>query len=106
LLAPALLWLVLLEADYALAYNACDEQSNWFLGALAAGSLLLGAAAGFSAWRAAPPEDSDEHSAPWTIRTREIRARWMSISAIAISAWFALVMLAMMVPIVVLRPCD
>jgi hypothetical protein len=30
----------------------------------------------------------------------------MSIAAIAMTAWFLIVMIAMMAPIIVLRPCD
>lgn len=106
LLAPALLWLTLLETNYALTYNACDEQTNWFLGALVGLTIALGAIAGMAAWKTGPPDDSHERSDPWTVRTREVRARWMSISAIAMTAWFLIVMIAMMAPIIVLRPCD
>ena len=95
LLAPALLWLTLLETNYAFSYNACDERTKWFLFAVIGVTMLLGAGGGWAAWKMGPPEDSEERSDPWTIRTREVRARWMSIAAVALTAWFLIVMLAM-----------
>ena len=106
LIGPPVLWLTLLEANYVLAYAACGEREKWFLYAVIAASIGLGAAAGLAAWRMGPPEDSEERSDPWTLKTREVRARWMSISALACTAWFLIVMLAMAVPVVVLRTCD
>lgn len=106
LLGPALLWLTLLETNYAFAYNACDEGTKGFLFALIGVTMALGAAAGVAAWKTGPPEDSEERSEPWTLKTREVRARWMSIAAVAFTAWFLIVMVAMMVPPLVLGACD
>lgn len=106
LIGPPVLWLTLLETDYLLAYAACSSQQTWFLYVAIAASCALAATAGFAGWRMGPPEDRDERSAPWTVRTREIRARWMSVSAVALTLWFLIVMLAMAIPVVVLRACD
>jgi hypothetical protein len=106
LLGPPLLWLTLLETNYVLAYEACGDREKWFLYLAVAVSILIGAAAGIAAWKSGPPADDQDRSDPWTLRTREIRARWMSAAAVACTAWFLVVMLAMAVPAIVLRTCD
>lgn len=106
LLGPPVLWLMLLETNYVLAYEACADREKWFLHLAIAVSIALGAAAGIAAWKSGPPQDDEEHSDPWTVRTREIRARWMSAAALALTAWFLLVMLAMAIPPLVLLSCD
>lgn len=106
LLGPPVLWLTLLETNYVLAYEACGDREKWFLHVAIGVSIALGAIAGLAAWKSGPPHDDDERSEPWSIRTREIRARWMSAAAVALTAWFVLVMAAMLVPPLVLFSCD
>jgi hypothetical protein len=106
LLGPPVLWLALLQTNYVLAYAACGARETWFLYAAIAATLVLGALAGLAAWRMGPPEHGEARSAPWDPNTREIRARWMSASALAITAWFLIVMVAMAVPVLILQTCD
>lgn len=106
MIGPPVLWLMLLETNFVLAYAACGSRQTWFLYLAIAASCALAAGAGVAAFRMGPPEDRDEHAPPWTVRTREIRARWMSVSAVAFTVWFLLVMLAMAIPVIVLRTCD
>lgn len=106
LLAPPLIWLALLETNYVLTYAACDGRQKWFLFATIAASLALAGAAGYATWRTGPPRDTDERSEPWTLKTREIRGRWMSMAGVAFTLWFLIVITAMTVPPLVLAPCD
>jgi hypothetical protein len=106
LLAPPLVWLMLLETNYVLAYEACGDHEKWFLHVAVVVSLGIGMAAGVAAWRWGPPRDEQERSDPWTIRTREIRATWMSAAAVGLTVWFLLVIAAMAIPAAVLHSCD
>jgi hypothetical protein len=43
---------------------------------------------------------------PLSDETRRQRSRWMSLAGVAFSIWFIVVILAMEVPIIVLRECQ
>jgi hypothetical protein len=108
LLTGPLAWLALLQTNYILAYVACETRQTWFMHLATAIAVLLVAAAGFGAWRASDgPITSDEQpSGPLSQETRRQRARWMAFGAVAFSAWFILVILAMEIPIIVLQECQ
>ena len=108
MLAGPLAWLTLLEVHYALSYVACESRQTWFLHLATAIAVLLVAGAGVFGWRASqgPPLTREHPSHPLSDDTRHQRARWMSAAGIAFSAFFILIILAMEVPIVVLRTCQ
>ena len=108
LLAGPVVWLTLLQTNYILAYVACETRHTWFMHLATAVAVVLVAAAGFGAWRAADgPIMSEEHPThPLSDETHRQRTRWMGLSGVLFSAWFVLVILAMEVPIIVLRECQ
>ncbi len=101
-------WLALLEVNYALAYMACETRSTWFMHLAIGVALVLVAAAGYAAWIASFGSGlSDQAEAPpLSDETRIQRSRWMSLAGVAFSLWFIVVILAMEVPLVVLRECQ
>lgn len=108
LLTGPLVWLTLLQTNYILAYVACETGRTWFMHAVVAGAVLLVTAAGLAAWRTSdePLVSSESRSDPLTVETQRQRARWMRVAGVVFSAWFILVILAMEVPILVLRECQ
>jgi hypothetical protein len=106
LLAGPVVWFALLETNYVLSYVACETRHTWMLHVATAVAVLLVAGAGWLAWGAGPAEDDQRRSPPVTRATSESRARWMSLAGVAVSGWFILVILAMEIPILVLRTCD
>jgi hypothetical protein len=99
-------WLTLLEVNYVLSYVSCESRSTWLLHAAIVASIALVAAAAYAAWRYGPPEDTQERTPPATRSTSEIRSRWMALAGIGSSLWFILVILAMEIPILVLKVCQ
>ena len=108
LLTGPLVWLTLLETNYVLAYVACETGRTWFMHLAIAAALLLVATAGYAAWRASYGDMlAPEHlTPPLSDETRRQRSRWMSLAGVIFSAWFIIVILAMEVPILVLRECQ
>jgi hypothetical protein len=106
LLAPPLVTMVLLESNYVLSYVSCEQRTKWFLHAAVLGALLLVAAAGWTAWTSGPAEADARQSPPATPDTTESRARWMSIAGVVLALWFMLVILAMDIPVLVLKTCQ
>ena len=108
LLAGPIVWLMLLQFNYVGAYVACETRGTWFMHIatlLAAGVVT---AAGFFAWRArhgGTLELTDEPAPPLADITRVQRSQWMSVAGVGSSAFFVLVILAMQIPILVLREC-
>ncbi len=100
-------WLGLLEANYVLAYVACETRSTWFMHVAVGAGLLLVAAAGCGAWAASFGNRlaDDVGAPPLSDATRIERSRWMSLAGVALSLWFMVVILAMEVPLLVLREC-
>jgi hypothetical protein len=105
LLAGPLVWFTVLEANYVMSYVACESQHTWFLHATNLVCAALVAAAGLLAWRSGPAENAERPTAPVTRETSELRARWMSIGGVVLSAWFVLVILAMEIPMLVIPSC-
>ena len=91
-LAGPIGFLVALEAKYALVGTICRNHAEWILWAITAAGLLfcvIGAFASSPGWRAEAP-----------------RPRFMGISGAAISAMFAVAIIAMAVPDLFFRACD
>ena len=107
-LAGPVVMLGLLQTNYVLSYVACEARQTWFLHAATGVAALLVATAGAWAWQAGrgPMEGTDAEAPPLSAATSEARARWMAWFAVAISAWFIVVILSMSVPVVVLRTCQ
>jgi hypothetical protein len=100
-LAGPIVWAVLLETHYVLSYVACERRATWMLHLATGVALALIAAAAFAAWRAAPPLQNSA-SEPIAIG----RARFLAWSGLILCAWFAIVVLATQLPILVLEPCT
>jgi hypothetical protein len=108
LLTGPIVWLALLEANYVLAYVACETRSTWFMHLAVAVALLLVGAAGYGAWSASFGNllAAETRTPPLSDDTRLQRSRWMSLAGVAFSLWFLLVIVALEVPLVVLRECQ
>jgi hypothetical protein len=106
LLAGPVVWLALLEVNFVLSYVSCEVRQKWFLHAAVGIAVLLVASAGYVAWRSGPPEDREERTPPVTRATAEVRARWMAAGALGLSLAFIVFILAMEIPILVLKTCQ
>ena len=100
LAAGPLAWAALLETNYALSYVACDQRHTWMLHLSTGVALVLVSLGALGAWAAAPPL----HGA--TTSPAEARARFMAVGGLILCAWFALVILATEIPVLVLHPCT
>jgi hypothetical protein len=100
-----LAWAALLETNYVLSYVACEQRQTWMLHLSVGVALAVVAAGAVSSWRAAPPPWSDGTSTH-PVETAEVRVRFMATGGLALSAWFALVILATEIPALVLHPCT
>lgn len=105
-LAGPLMWAVLLETNYVLSYVACEQRHTWMLHLATAVAVLVVAVAGYFAWRAAPPLGSPDQPTADKDQTRLLRARFLAIGALALSAWFILVILSTEVVISILEVCS
>jgi hypothetical protein len=75
----------------------------------AAVALALVAAAAALTWRVAPEGLSYEREREVSTDpadTAIIRARFMAMGGLVLCAWFALVIIAMEIPVLVLEPCT
>jgi hypothetical protein len=105
-LAGPITWAVLLETNYVLSYVACEQRHKWMLHLATAVAALIVVIAGYFAWRAAPPLGSTEEPTADRDQTRVLRARFMAIGALVLSAWFTLVILSTEVVISILEVCS
>lgn len=108
LLAGPVVMLVLLQVNYVLSYVACETRQTWFLHLATGIAIALVAAAGTWAWRSGhgPADLPEPFTPPVSAGTCDTRARWMAHAAVACSAWFIIVILAMVIPVVVLETCQ
>jgi hypothetical protein len=106
MLAGPLTWAALLQTNYVLSYVACEQRGAWMLHLAAAIALALIAAAAFVAWRAAPPLGARDVPSTILADAEVARARFMALTALGLCAWFALVVLATEIPVLVLHPCT
>ena len=100
LAAGPLAWAAVLETNYALSYVACEQRHSWMLHLATVTALGLVAGGAFLAWAAAPPLRGDSAS------SGEARARFMAMGGLVLCAWFALVIVATEIPVLVLSPCT
>lgn len=105
-LAGPIMWAILLETNYVLSYVACEQRHKWMLHLATALAALIVAIAGYFAWRAAPPLGSTEEPTADRDQTRVLRARFMAIGALVLSAWFILVILSTEIVISILEVCS
>lgn len=108
MLAGPLAWAALLETNYVLSYVACEQRRTWMLHLTAAIALALVAGGAGLSWRAAPPPGDDGEHLPSfdPVETAVVRARFMAIAGLVLCAWFALVIVATEIPVLVLKPCT
>ena len=109
MLAGPLAWSALLETNYILSYVACEQRQTWMLHLAASVALSLVAGAAALTWRAAPlglSYEREREASTDPVDTAIIRARFMAIGGLALCAWFALVIIAMEIPVLVLDPCT
>jgi hypothetical protein len=99
--AGPLTWAALLETNYVLSYVACEQRHTWMLHLSAVVALALVGLGALAAWFAAPPLRGDT-----TASTAVARARFMAVGGLILCAWFALVIIATEIPVVVLHPCT
>jgi hypothetical protein len=101
-------WLTLLEVNYILSYVACETRTTWFLHLAVFLSVALVAAAGLWGWSAGrgPRGLPEPLTPPVGYETSDTRTRWMGHASAAFSLWFIIVILAMEIPVVVLRTCQ
>jgi hypothetical protein len=108
-LAGPVAWAALLETNYILSYVACEQRQTWMLHLAAVVAVAAVAGGAALTWRAAPHGLSYEgEGEPSTdpADTALVCARFMAIGGLALCAWFALVIIAMEIPILVLKPCT
>jgi hypothetical protein len=106
-LAGPLAWSALLETNYVLSYVACEQRHTWMLHLATAIALALVAGAAWLTWVASPSlgYNSERDASTDPVDTAIIRARFMAIGGLALCAWFALVIIATEIPVLVLHPC-
>jgi hypothetical protein len=108
-LAGPLAWAALLETNYVLSYVACEQRHEWMLHMTTAIALTLIAGAAWLTWRASPAAlhyEGEREPSTDPAETAVIRARFMAIGGLVLCAWFALVILATEIPVLVLKPCT
>ena len=115
ILAGPLVWLTLLQTNYVQSYVACELRQTWFLHAATAVSLVIVIAAGVIGSACGPSEARSGRArasgggAPRALRNAdensETRATWMAWAGATMSLWFAIVIVAMEVPILIVPPC-
>ena len=106
ILAGPFAWAALLQTNYVLSYVACEQRQSWMLHLAAAVALVLVGAAAFAAWRAAPALGDEEHQSEDPADTPLLRRRFMALGGLALCAWFAIVIVATEIPVLVLNPCT
>jgi hypothetical protein len=100
LAAGPLAWAALLEVNYVLSYVACEQRQTWMLHVATVASLAVVGLGAWAAWAAAPPLRGATSAAG------EARARFMAVGGLALCAWFALVIVATEIPVLLLHPCT
>jgi len=105
-LAGPVVWAANLEVNYALSYHACEQRNAWMLHLSTAVSIVLIALAAVSLWRARPGGTDDSAASTDPRDTAVLRARFMLVGGLALCAFFAVVILATDIPVLVLKPCT
>jgi hypothetical protein len=92
---------MLLETNYALSYVACEQRHTWMLHLAAAVALLLVGCGALAARFAAPSMPTGTEPS-----VADARARFMEVGGLILCAWFAAVIVATEIPVLVLHPCT
>jgi hypothetical protein len=103
LLAPPIAWALHEQLSYMMAETSCSMGNTLLQHLATLGTLLLclaGGAVAWSRWKRAP-ESSTEKGDP-----QASRIRFMALSGMTMSGWFALVILATWIPNFILGPCQ
>lgn len=100
LLAAPVAFAALLSVNYALVPWACYEQRAGVLHAASALAFVLGSLGAWQAWRAWREESSREDDSP-----RSGRRRFLAITALLLSLYFLLAIVALEIPNLFLEPC-
>jgi hypothetical protein len=101
-LASPLAWLAQLGGSYLLASRLCGHGHGWLLHLLSVAALLVVGAGATAAWSARSRFGASEGDAP--LPTAECR-RFMVAVGLALSALFALAIVASFIPTAMLSPC-
>lgn len=104
--AGPLTWGALLETNYVLSYVACEQRGAWMLHLAAGVALAIIGAGAWLAWSAAPPLRAHDVSSTALPDAAATRARFMASAGLGLCAWFALVVVATEIPVLVLQPCT
>jgi hypothetical protein len=104
ILIGPLAWLVFLQAAYALVPSACRRPTGGMIALFAVAALALalstaGLVAAWQGWRRV-----GRAGAPGNTATS--RTRFVALTGISMSALFVLVVVAGMLPLLLLAPCD
>lgn len=102
------MFLAVLQANYVLSYVSCETRQTWFLHVLALAGVLLVSMVGWRCWtigvaRGRLHSISDDAVSPETSDSRTV---WMGYAGASISAWFAIAIASMDIPVLVLRTCQ
>jgi hypothetical protein len=114
-IGPAVVWLMLLQTNYVLAYPTCAARSNAWLHLASAVGLALVltlVATAQVVWRMdrarldGGPEDADEQRDPPGANPSIASRRFLSLVAVFMSVLFLVLVIGTALPPLVLHPCD
>lgn len=105
-LAGPVVWLTMLETNYVLSYVACELRQTWFLHAATVVSLALVGVAGAASLAEAKRERGAPHALTKAHMRSDTRTIWMAWAGVAMSAWFAIVIVVTELPVMILPPCT
>jgi len=105
-LAGPVAWAVLLQTNYVLSYVACEQRQTWMLHLATVLAIVVIVVGGLTAWRAMPRSGAHDRDAADIVETAVKRARFMAVGGVILCAWFALVVFATSIPILLLHPCT
>jgi hypothetical protein len=105
-LVGPIMFLAALEANYVLAYVACERHQSWMIHLASLAAIVLVALAGLGAWRAGVPGRELEQPTTDLVRTTMDLTRFMAYAGITLSVWFIIAIIALEIPPTILRPCQ
>jgi hypothetical protein len=93
-------WALHLQVSYTLATFACDDPWRLSVHAMFVASLAIALAGAYIGWR---NWQASQEAGPEGNRLE--RSRFMAVSGIVLSAFFALVIVAQWIPTLFMEPC-